>query len=418
LLLLARMLLACFVAAAFGIALVVACLFSPERINPVFFGLLAITTPAISYFSTVFSNYPFLVAGFLVQGAAMVALWQSAKHPSHNRSALASGVLAGAGTAIALCASVNGVVSLVLWAALVPAFVFLTTRAKSPPRFSLQFVGIFAVSLLVVCSLVWAFGGGAAFLPAHLSDALGKLAPEVIPSMVIPWLLPMAFVFLVGALALAAGFLGRQANVSGKASGLWRMVGIVLLAVCVISLLVQPPAKLSDVMVHASAPEQSLAAYTSSVSFNFLDGFLPGETDWYVVDSFWGVLGWLDTPLPEPLIIILRVFLGVGLLVFLLTSLLNSPSNSSLPLFSCLCFAGVVAAAAAVGVLYYAAAYNVHGRYLLGPYTFAVALAACGYGCLLQRLSKEVMFTVVSGCVLLASLIQLTVWSSLLDRYF
>jgi len=417
-LLASRLLVALFVSAIFGLALVVSSRVAQDKTMMLLFALLALMAPAISYFSTVFSNYPFLLGGFLIQGIAIILLWQSAGSPADQRAAIVSAVMAGLGTGIALCASVNGIISLVLWAVLIPPFLGVASPAGRSLRFPAHCVVSFSVSLLVTCSLVWIAGGGAPFLPGPLIEELQRQVSGGVSDTVLPWVFLAGYIFLLLLLVAVVVFAGRLEKFSLPRSNAWLFAYAAVLAVFVSVLLWLPPTKLPDIMANASDSGVSRSAYTGSVVFNFLDGLLPGEADWYVVDSFWGVLGWLDTPLPAPLILFLRLGLGLGLLLFCITVLF--PASRAIPptVVSFFCLTGVIATAAAVGALYHTAVYNVHGRYLLGPYAFALALAACGYGALMVRLSLASRFAVLASGVLLTSLIQLTVWSTLLDRYF
>jgi hypothetical protein len=86
--------------------------------------------PCIAHYSTVVSNYPFLIGGYVIQMVVLGILWASLDSPISNARQLAkTGALLGLGMSIALCSADNALATLPFWGVILPAF--LTTRKFS-----------------------------------------------------------------------------------------------------------------------------------------------------------------------------------------------------------------------------------------------------------------------------------------------
>ncbi|MFZ4599718.1 MAG: hypothetical protein ACOYNN_13820, partial [Terrimicrobiaceae bacterium] len=157
-----------------------------------------------------------------------------------------------------------------------------------------------------------------------------------------------------------------------------------------------------------------LAEYVFRVLYSFLEGFGPGGADPFVTTSFWGLFGWLDTPLPDWMLGVMRFGCGLGVVLFVAAISWEGGILTSLALVG-----SVAAMVAVIGGGYFFVDYNVHGRYLIGVYLLMLVLAAEGYRRAATWLFPKGATRVGGLCavVWIAMLLHFCAWTTVLNRY-
>ncbi len=413
-----RLVTVLFVALCLGASLAVAATgILPGRLS-VLLGAPAILTPAIAFFSMGVSNYPFLIGAYIVQAVAAGLLWaQPMEQEESRRLQIAAGALAGSGLMLGICSSDNGAFAIVFWAVLIPAYWFLRgLRAKNLDREFhcwLAFFSAYFFSMAVVWVLVGALAGSHHVLPAVITARF----QDILSATPLANTGTQAFVFfgyaipLVG-LSIALLWLGWRGRGNTWLPAV-RNIAAWLLVLGIGFLLATKGARVPD-FNSATAPE-----YVGKVISSFYDGFGPGEPDWLVTQSFWGIFGWLDTPMPEILNNASRWAAGLGLLALVILSLRKSP-------FSCgkgflwANLLGIAAMLAVISVAYIHSKYAVNGRYIIAPYLLLLTAAYEGYrrAVILRFPGPEGVLVSSAAICLAAGVVHCVAWTSVLSRYF
>jgi hypothetical protein len=159
---------------------------------------------------------------------------------------------------------------------------------------------------------------------------------------------------------------------SGRFSRLAAGAGVVLLLLgCVATAWIEPPqlesltrASPSGWSAQLVAGAPTLEQYVKNVMLSMATMFRFGRPDFYTFSSFWGGFGWLDTILPDELLLCFSFLVLAGLV----TLLLWIARQRSVTLLGWLLTLGVgwaVSLAAYAAVCHYVPV-NLHGRYLIG----------------------------------------------------
>jgi hypothetical protein len=378
--------------------------------------------PCIAHYSTVVSNYPFLIGGYVIQMVVLGILWATIDSPIFNARQLAkTGALLGLGMSIALCSADNALATLPFWGVILPAF--LTTRKFSEAYQTTGFkdarflIGSMIGILILFCGAVGAFSLNNSFLPELTSTMLAQILP-VHGNLFVAG---MAFLVLFSVSICAASFacvtLGRIFyNMHWGIP--WRAVGITALVLATILLIAIKVPGLPEIDLSRGG-NTTIFGYAMTVATAFADGLLPGEVDVTISDTFWRRLGWLDTNLPVGLMEFLRSAVGLGICILIFKSLLNRSHRGPI-LFSAATLIGLFVCAASVGMLYRIALYNVNSRYILVAYLFAAIIAIEGY----RRLASDghallCRISLAPACICILTIgIQCWSWRSILNRYF
>lgn len=153
--------------------------------------------------------------------------------------------------------------------------------------------------------------------------------------------------------------------------------------------------------------------------YSFFDGFGPGEPDWLVTQSFWGIFGWLDTPMPTLLNNATRWAAGIGLLALVFVSNRKNPFPCSRG-FLWANLLGIAAMLAVIAAAYFYSKYAVNGRYIIAPYLLILAAAFEGYRraiVLSFPAGGGELFSSTAIC-LAAGVVHCAAWTTVLNRYF
>jgi hypothetical protein len=388
-----------------------------EGVSPLTLAAPALLVPGIAYFGVMVSNYAFLVAGFIVQAVAFGLLWQGmAAARQSAQFFFVVGGLAGSGAALAATAADNGIVSLVFWGVILPISTAVLA-ASNPWSRVLWLPGAFGLAMMLAGAGVAASGpDGLSVAPRILNEWLRLHAPLPSTGHFMYAMYFLSAYLLAVAAAVALVVLVKRWLDRREWSGWGRTLYISGVAVLVVGVLLGVAPAVDDIQTVAGKPP--LADYTGSVLWAFTDGFGPGPADWYVVNHFWGSLGWLDTVLPDWLLLGLRLGAGLGIGLLLAAVWVRGAPAGSLGLM-CASLTAVLAVLLAVLALYHSISINVHGRYLIGVYVFVLVLAAEGY----RRLFSDALAArapaaiLVPAICLLAAGIQAASWTTIVNRY-
>jgi hypothetical protein len=408
-----------FVGLCLLIALVCAALALRSDASVLVLAFPAVLVPSIAYFGVMVSNYAYLVGGFLIQTVAFGLLWQGLgiEKPSARFYAAAGG-LAGFGTALAAGAADNGFVSFIFWGIVLPVYAALSS-CQAGWRHSAVLLTSFALAFPLYCLAI--------NLCVYDKLCVAPRALEFLQRYISPaWCGPtgvlMFFLFAYLAVVFAAsallGVVGYTGNLAGLAA--WgRRLFVAGVFGATVFVLAGVASGVPDIQAAVERPP--LLEYAKTVLHAFVDGLGPGPADWYIVNHFWGSLGWLDTVLPWWLITFMRIATGLGLFALCVSSLLRGAPRNSI-LLTTASLAGILAMLVATVVLYhsyYAITVNVHGRYLLGIYLFVLVLAAEGYRRIFAKWFSSYLlpFSAASAACLLAASIQSVSWTTILNRY-
>ena len=378
--------------------------------------------PCIAHYSTVVSNYPFLIGGYVIQMVVLGILWASLDSPTPNARQLAKiGALLGLGMGIALCSADNALATLPFWGVILPACLTARSFSKAPQSTELKegsiLIGSMIGILFLFCGALGAFSLDNSFLPQRTSTMLAQILP-VHGNLFVAC---MAFLVLYSVGICAASFacitLGRMFY--KKHGDLpWRTAGITTLVLAIVFLIAIKVPGLPEIDLSRGG-NTTFFGYATTVATAFADGLLPGEVDVTISDTFWRRLGWLDTNLPVGLMEFLRNALGLGICILICKSLLNRSHRGPI-LFSAATLIGLFVCAASVGILYRIALYNVNSRYILVAYLFAAIIAIEGY----RRLASDgyallCRISLAPACICILTIgIQCWSWRSILNRYF
>lgn len=318
--------------------------------------------PSLPFFAMHVSNYPFLIACFLIQ-ATLVGLMMST-HRLHPLNFLLLGFFFGLGC----MSSSNAILSLAFLFPMMVVKVIVLYRGDQPR----SLVGLFGA----VGSLFFAFAFGmfAAVLPffdsffmSLMLDSVRVLGAEV---MIHRSLLLSCGIIFLGVLFTAILFpLSETKILQAKkfATG--------LIAVCLLIVIVGPVIR--DVQplpnIEPPAPEMSPLNYIWQVLKTFIANFGMGYPDFYLSTSFWLGFGWLDVFRIGYFAYLIKVLPLLGLsLTFL--ALVHKRGMGPLPWIL----------GGAIGIAFYLSALavgalekqiNLHGRYMIGLYLFLLVVS-------------------------------------------
>ncbi len=413
-----RLVTVLFVALCLGFALAIAAVgIRPDRLS-VWLAAPAILTPAIAFFSMGVSNYPFLIGAYIMQAVGVGLLWaQPMEQNASRRLQIVAGALAGSGLMLGICSSDNGVFAIMFWAVLIPAYWFLRgLRAKTlGSEFGCwqSFFCAYFSSMAAAWVVVGALAGAYHVLPAVITTRF----QDILSATPLDGVGVQALVFAVYAIPLVGLSIALLSVGWRVRSAAWlpavRKGAAWLLVLGVAVVLVAKGPYVPDFN------GATVWEYMGKVVCSFYEGFGPGKSDWLVSQSFWGIFGWLDTPMPAILNDAVRWVAGAGLLALVILSIRKSPFPCGKGFLWANVF-GIAAMLAAISVAYFYSKYAVNGRYIIAPYLLILTAAYEGY-----RRVVLLRFPGQDGAVLSAALIYLAAgvvhcvaWTSVLNRYF
>ena len=378
--------------------------------------------PCIAHYSTVVSNYPFLIGGYVIQMVVLGILWASLDSPAPTARQLAKiGALLGLGMSIALCSADNALATLPFWGVILPSFLTARSFSKASQATEMKEASILIGSMIAILFFFCGALGAFSLNNSFLSERTSTMLVQMLPVHGNFFAAGMAFLVLYSVSICAASFacitLGRMFY--KKHGGLpWRTAGITLLVLAIVFLIFIKVPGLPEIDLSRGG-NTTIFGYAMTVATAFADGLLPGEGDVTISDTFWRRLGWLDTNLPAGLMEFLRIAVGSGICILMFRFFLNRSHRGSI-LFSMATLVGLFVCAASVGMLYRIALYNVNSRYILVAYLFAAIIAIEGY----RRLTSDgnallcrISFAPACICIIAIG-IQCWSWRSILNRYF
>lgn len=384
-------------------------------------GISALLIPCISYYSTVVSNYPFLIAGYLGQVVVLGMMWEFIANRTISLPALkTTGSLLGISLAVSICSAENSMVCLPFWAVVLPGFLIaLTLQSKVEAdlwRNGRTLIISMASSLTALVLLVALMTPQGAFMPAINSEHLADNMLFKNMTSVLSFLILALFVISLFLTSCAGNLFIRFIQ---KAA--WAKHGRVLLLAffCVVFLILFLTDSQQVQSLRFPEVKVPMLTYVSHVVHSFFDSLFPGNNDIKISGTFWRRLGWLDTYLPAMLMDILRISTGVGLVLLIHQSLreVYYPRQS---LFALANLFGLLLCITTIGVLYYLVGYNINSRYLIAAYLFTVLLATEGYRQFFRNMPDSLKLRNASLFLfcLCAIAVQSITWNSMISRYF
>lgn len=351
------------------------------------------------------SNYQYLVGACFLLCSAFGTLLLARGRTATNLPWL----VAGAATGLAVSASDNGIFYIGFWA----VFLFLWSMHAATlgaERSDSRSFGLwYTAGLLGVGVAVFLVSPGDLALPTMATALLDRLSPGPgdarhfsLLALGVAWVVVFAAIPRLG--AWIGGFL-RCGVKSGLKAG---FVGISALALLFVAL--SPGWPMPD--IQSSTAEPGLAEYCARSVYALLEGFGPGAGDMLVVRTFWGLLGWLDTAIPEVAYNALRYGSALGVLLLLGAGL--RWGGLGVPAIALISLAALFVALAAACCLI---DYNLHGRYLVGFYLLLLTAALEGYRRVLDRASVA-PGAVLATCLAFVMAVQGSSWAAMLGRYF
>lgn len=380
--------------------------------------------PAVLFFGTALSNYPFLMGGFFLQALAVSLLWQSLNPDAGSKAAYGAVWLAGLGTGVAISSGDGGFISLLWWSFLLPGWCLATVVSGANPfallKQAVWMGGLFGGACLAVGLLVaWGNGGGG-FLSPRLQSyfSLWKVPLVQSCSPILFGLLAIGF-FSLALIMILFFFLWIRNRLPQKIlrSAGFALAGVMLL-ILIVGALGSGRPRLPN---HQDLPVGTfpVGSFLHSMGSCFLHGFFFPKPDWYTVRYFWGYFGWLETPLPTLLTDFLRYFFGMGL-VLLPGLIFYRPALRPQAWLWSASWLSILGSLAVIGIMGMITGNQVHGRYLLGPYLLAMTFSALGYQNLtfLLKGSQRFRQLAAAGMLTLIALVHGWALAAVLDRYF
>lgn len=351
------------------------------------------------------SNYAFLISGCILQCAAIVALLQA----DVLRRTRTVWITAGAGTAIAIVASDNGVFYVGFWAIVLTLWsVFSGVILAKANRVSWSGFW-YIVGMVGVGIIVYAAAGGGRVLPVMAEDATKWLMPSLADSPATSSAIVAVIFFGLLAVVPPLGFtVGLRCGFLNRIQGVKILAAIVI--VLVLFVVFAPTRQIPNLQSSPAAP--TLLEYCGSCVYSLLEGFGPGAGDVFVVKSFWGLVGWLDTALPALTMNALRYGCAVGLVLLIVNAIKCKEIGVPVVLLTSL-----MALFIALSVACLLIDYNLHGRYLVGFYLLLLMVSAEGFRRTFPS-RKGMHGVVLATCLACVMLIQASAWSTIINRYY
>jgi hypothetical protein len=412
-----------FVSFCLLLALAVAGSIFPMRHLAPWFSSPVLLIPCIAHYSTVVSNYPFLIGGYVIQMVVLGILWATLDSSQiSNRNLAKIGGLLGLGLSIALCSADNAMVTLPFWGIVIPVWL-MSQKTDSSNKGSCWiragfFLASMGVSVMFASTLTGSAVRGHAFLPGRVLEQIVKVFGGLGGSFAQG--ICFLSMYLVG-IALVLGALCMMAKIIRKITPATTIqkTAIIALGFLVIVVIIAKPPNVPEIDLSRGGGTTGFK-YAASVTAAFYSSLLPGVPDDMVATTFWRRLGWQETELPSSLMAILRIGVGIGICLIALLSYRKKDSGKAATFFVG-SIAALTACVFAIGMLYYIVLFNVNSRYIIAAYMMAAILAMEGYRGLITKMIGESQSCDVMGTVFLCYVaLAVHFWSSvaIINRYF
>jgi hypothetical protein len=371
--------------------------------------LTLLSLPMLPFFAMHVSNYAFLTSIFVLNGYCLFLIIKQAE--LRTSTILVVGISVGLGILTSRTA-----ISLIGFWVVIFAGKFIQNFANNKDHFTNRLRWIVATTCTFFGSIALTV---ASFTnKSHLTSfesGLHRLSTIVQP---VTTNLLLAISLAAGCLVVLCIFVGLAAKL---ASGTMRYIRLAAFASIPIFVYVVGKGTLTAEFdlpnVELVAKDAvSLANYIYSTLKAFLFGFGFGKPSFYVVSSFWGNFGWLDTPMPVAILNVIKSQFAVGILV---TIFMAGFARESRPFLWLL----VGAAASTVYLVSLtAAAYlepvNIHGRYLIGFYTMFAVISILGLESVFVRQQPLNQRRIIFLKCIVTALIHGFCLSLIICRYF
>jgi hypothetical protein len=303
--------------------------------------------PTLAFFTMHVSNYAFVIAGYLLQASALPLLLDP--KPWSKTTAFTLGV----GVGLSLAGGRVGLLTPVFWGPLLTAH-FLYQDPKATVREGYTRLVVMALgfaSVLAFTHLV----SGASLARNPLLAGFGQIPAEVGTKL--------------GVLGLAACLCLPLLRFVKVPRWTWRRGPTLVASVVLAGLYLH-----TAFGVHHAVPDiegasrVSLTAYLRYVEQAFALFMGLGPSDGYIVKTFFGGYGWLEAPIRDEVLALIRFLPALGIaLAFFRVSFAKTDLRPTHTLICLLALAGYLASLAAGS---YRLANNLHGRYLCGFFIF------------------------------------------------
>lgn len=403
-----------FVGLALFISLSLTVYCEPKKNLSLMLGLVFLCVPSIIYNSAVLSNYSYLIGSYILQSFALYNIVNSERCTVLNKYLISIGILSGLGLSMGILAGDNGVIASAVWAILLPVYLMcVSQKIAISLRVSHQrlFIKAFTLSMLLPFLFTAVYNYSEPIVPVKVHELLIKnfhFYSNIIPFILIP-LVAIIIYSITRVLDEIIIYLKQNWLITSQPTKQ-------LISIFIVLLIIIGSYKYSVYDIECVNMPVDSITYSISVLTSFLSGFFSYNGDHLVCNSFWGNYGWLDTPLPYLFIIFVKEAFGLGLILGMAAYFYKKEVNySTLYIFL---FLAICLFTLAIGLSYYRVKYNVHGRYLFGPYLFIIALSTCGYirSAGTWKLLKSK--TVVTILLVLSTILNTISINTILNRYF
>ena len=406
-----------FVCLCYAAALVLAAWALHPETPSIFLSAPIILTPSVTFFSIGVSNYPMLIGGIILQTIALGILWsQSIDRKKKYRLEILVGVLCGLGISLSIGASDNGLFSLVFWGLMIPLYRLLcilhSRDLSTEMKNLLYFTSGFTVSIITVLFLCGLFFSESHLIPIMFPDFLKKYIYWILTSLVnIKMMLCVFFIILT--IMLSAAMLGIGYRLNKYACNTLGNIALTsVLTVLLYLVIFKSKSQITeDHMV-------KISEYSLQITRSFFMWFDSGRNDFLVSKSFWGCFGWLDLPLPNLCIFILKSLSAFGILI--LTFLVLKPGSYFAGKgFLIATILSIFFYVSAIAIGYYSALNGITGRYLIGAYLLFLTVSFEGYRRTFNFLPTSQVSSIANyGVCIACIIIQFVSWVAIVNRYY
>jgi hypothetical protein len=406
-LLLTRVLNAIVFATAAGLFVYLVDVFSPHR-WPILDTFPLFIIPTLPFFGIQVSNYAPLCAVYVIlAGAVMVFIWD-------GRRSYVSGPLMGSAWAAATLLARSAIPLAPLLAGCAAGRAVL-----GPRRVSGVTAVVFWVGLTLPCAIALSL------IPQQLSN-LARTASTGLPAALrATWVFvdhPWALIALGTAASAAELWLHRnESNVEYAdhtlTTQVTRVVAYAAAVLIGVSMVASAFVKYPSAPVVDPLHAPPTGWYLSRMLLAGMTMFRLSQPDFLTSRSFWSGFGWLDTPMPDWIVIALAASTGAAFSMTLVWIARSGAHRTGVHLF--LIVAALVGAflASAFFVLRSTPA-DLHGRYLLGIYLCLIAVSWHCLPRLIENARSQWRIAVLAVCGLAVITIHGTAFATILSRYF
>lgn len=320
-------------------------------------GLGFFWAPALPFFAMHFSNYAFILAGFVLQASAIPFIVSRGKLP------VRASLMLGLGFGVAVYGGKLGVLALPAWIVILASKQASSTSMSRQERIATaaSSYGATALGYLLIAIVVRVASSG------HGPDPLSSFMQVELRASG----LGQAFLVISG-LALLVSPLFPRLEPSGRFLTKAKAYGPGLVLFFLVVTLVSSQGSVPS-LDNGAAANVSLPLYARKVMQAFFFSVGLGSSNPLVVDTFYVGFGWLETQVPQGIVIICRILPALGLATFFSGRLIGDERLDN-GVSLCAFFGLMVYLLALIGACHQVSI-TLHGRYLVGFYVLFLQLA-------------------------------------------